>query len=123
TSGDQLTVEQYLLGQAQQLRPDQVRHLGRHFARVADPDADERGYQQAKEREYVEFVRTLDGWHLSGVLTEESGRLLRTALDAVRACGGRWRRRCVAAWWIGREVLGSELVVDVARGRRAGVAG
>jgi len=84
TSGDQLTVEQYLLGQAQQLRPDQVRHLGRHFARVADPDADERGYQQAKEREYVEFVRTLDGWHLSGFLTEESGRLLRTALDAVQ---------------------------------------
>ncbi|HLR28458.1 MAG TPA: DUF222 domain-containing protein [Ruania sp.] len=84
TAGEYLTVEQYLLGQAQQLRPDQVRYLGRHFARVADPDADERGYQQAKEREYVELVRTLDGWHLSGFLTEENGRLLRTALDAVQ---------------------------------------
>lgn len=79
-----LTVEQYLLEQAQQLRPDQVRHLGRHFAHVADPDADERGYRQAKEREYVELVRTLDGWHLSGFLTEENGRLLQTALDAVQ---------------------------------------
>src|SRR5699024_12722410 len=65
------------------LRPDQVRRLGRHFAHVADPEADERGYRKAKEREYVELVRTLDGWHLSGFLTEENGRLIRTAMEAV----------------------------------------
>src|SRR5699024_4574091 len=77
TSGDQLTVEQYLLGQAQQARPEQVRGDGRPFGRVAAPDADERGYQQAEVREYVEVVRTLDGWHVSGFVDEENGRLLR----------------------------------------------
>src|SRR5699024_7634016 len=76
-------VEAFLLDQARRLRPDQVRRLGRHFAHVADPEADERGYRKAKEREYVELVRTLDGWHLSGFLTEENGRLIRTAMEAV----------------------------------------
>ena len=78
-----VSVEQFMLHQAQGLRPDQVRRLGKHFAQVADPEADERGYRQAKEREYVELVRTLDGWHLSGFLTEENGRLVRAAMDAV----------------------------------------
>ncbi|WP_147918989.1 HNH endonuclease signature motif containing protein [Ruania zhangjianzhongii] len=78
-----VTVERFLLEQTRQMRPDQVRRLGKHFAQVADPEADDRGYRQAKEREYVELVRTLDGWHLSGFLTEENGRLVRTAMDAV----------------------------------------
>ena len=78
-----VSVEQFMLEQAQDLRPDQVRRLGKHFAHVADPEADERGYRQAKEREYVELARTLDGWHLSGFLTEENGRLVRAAMDAV----------------------------------------
>ncbi|WP_169579577.1 HNH endonuclease signature motif containing protein [Ruania albidiflava] len=77
------TVEDFLLEQARQLTVNQVRRLGHHFARVADPEADERGYRDAKQREYVELVRTLDGWHLSGFLTEENGRLIRTAMDAV----------------------------------------
>ncbi|WP_147919177.1 HNH endonuclease signature motif containing protein [Ruania zhangjianzhongii] len=77
------TVEDFLLAQAQDMRVDQIRRLGKHFAQVADPEADERGYRQAKEREYVELVRTLDGWHLSGFLTEENGRLVRAAMDAV----------------------------------------
>ena len=77
------TLEDYLLGQAQALTVNQVRRLGRHFAALADPDADERGYREAKQREYVELVRTLDGWHLSGFLTEENGRLIRTAMDAL----------------------------------------
>ena len=80
---ESVTVETFLLEQARQLRPDQVRRLGKHFAQVADPEADDRGYRQAKEREYLELARTLDGWHLSGFLTEENGRLVRTALDAV----------------------------------------
>ncbi|HLS64429.1 MAG TPA: DUF222 domain-containing protein [Ruania sp.] len=77
------SMETFLLDQARHLRPDQVRRLGRHFAHVADPEADERGYRRAKEREYLELVRTLDGWHLSGFLTEENGRLVRTAMEAV----------------------------------------
>src|SRR5699024_10334517 len=77
------TVEEFLLDQARQLTVNQVRRLGRHFAQVADPDADERGYRDAKQREYLELVRTLDGWHLSGFLTEENGRLIRTAMDAL----------------------------------------
>ena len=78
-----VSVETLLLQQARQLRPDQVRRLGKHFAQVADPDADDRGYRKAKEREYLELARTLDGWHLSGFLTEEHGRLVRTAMEAV----------------------------------------
>lgn len=82
--GDQpQTVEAFLLEQACDLGVNQVRQLGKHFARVADPEADERGYRQAKEREYLELARTLDGWHLSGFLTEENGRLIRTAMDAL----------------------------------------
>ena len=77
------TVEEYLLAQAQDMRVDEVRRLGKYFAHVADPEADERGYRKAKEREFVELVRTLDGWHLSGFLTEENGRLVRAAMDAV----------------------------------------
>ncbi|HLS64357.1 MAG TPA: DUF222 domain-containing protein [Ruania sp.] len=77
------SVEEFLLEQATQLTINQVRRLGRHFAHVADPEADERGYRKTKEREYLELVRTLDGWHLSGFLTEENGRLIRTAMQAV----------------------------------------
>src|SRR5699024_10487344 len=77
------SVEDFLLEQARQLTVNQVRRLGRHFAQVADPEADERGYRKTKEREYLELVRTLDGWHLSGFLTEENGRLIRTAMEAV----------------------------------------
>src|SRR5699024_1441886 len=77
------TVENFLLEQARQLTVNQVRRLGRHFAQVADPEADERGYRKTKELEYLELVRTLDGWHLAGFLTEENGRLIRTAMEAV----------------------------------------
>ena len=77
------TVEEYLLVQAQDMRVDEVRRLGKYFAQVADPEADERGYRRTKEREFVELARTLDGWHLSGFLTEENGRLVRAAMDAV----------------------------------------
>ncbi|HIZ36834.1 MAG TPA: HNH endonuclease [Candidatus Ruania gallistercoris] len=78
-----VSVETFLLTQARDLRPEKVRQLGKYFAHVADPEADERGYSKAKEREFVELVRTLDGWHLSGFLTEENGRLVRAAMDAV----------------------------------------
>src|SRR5699024_3587540 len=77
------SVEEFLLEQATQLTINQVRRLGRHFAHVADPEADERGYRKTKEREYLELVRTLDGLHLSVFLTEENGRLIRTAMQAV----------------------------------------
>src|SRR5699024_11398123 len=66
-----------------QLTIHQLRRRGRHSPHVADPEADERGYRKTKEREYLEPVRTLDGWHLSGFLTEENGRLIRTAMQAV----------------------------------------
>ena len=87
-SGEQTTtrsvsVETFLLAQARDMRPEKVRQLGKYFAHAADPDADDRGYSKAKEREHLELVRTLDGWHLSGFLTEENGRLVRTAIDAV----------------------------------------
>ncbi|HIZ37092.1 MAG TPA: 13E12 repeat family protein, partial [Candidatus Ruania gallistercoris] len=83
TATRSVSVETFLLTQARDMRPEKVRQLGKYFAHVADPDADDRGYSKAKEREHLELVRTLDGWHLSGFLTEENGRLVRTAIDAV----------------------------------------
>ncbi|MGC0142279.1 DUF222 domain-containing protein [Pseudactinotalea sp. Z1732] len=77
------TVEEFLLAEAMVLRPAQLRHLVHHFARVADPEADERGYRKSQEREYVDIARTLGGFHLAGFLTEEHGQQVRLALDAV----------------------------------------
>ncbi|HLS24753.1 MAG TPA: DUF222 domain-containing protein [Beutenbergiaceae bacterium] len=77
------TVEQLLLRQAQKMRPEEFRMLVRHFATVADPEADDRGYRKAQEREHFDVSRTLDGYHVRGFLTEEHGQQVCTALDAV----------------------------------------
>src|SRR5699024_11037190 len=71
------------LHQARRLRPEHFRRLVRHYAAVADPDADDRGYRKAQEKEHMELSRTLDGFHLQGFLTEEHGQQLRITLDAL----------------------------------------
>ncbi|MGO1318319.1 MAG: DUF222 domain-containing protein, partial [Cellulomonadaceae bacterium] len=63
--------------------------LARRFAHVTDPESDERGFSRAQEREFVELSKTMDGYHLSGFLTDYHGRVLRTALDAFMAQSGR----------------------------------
>ncbi|MCP2282174.1 protein of unknown function (DUF222) [Promicromonospora umidemergens] len=77
------TWEEQLLDWSRQNGPDRFRGLVRYFARHADPEADERGYVKAKDREYVDVSPTLGGYHLSGFLTEEHGQALTTAIGSV----------------------------------------
>jgi len=79
--------ESFLLDQARDLPVDQFRTLVRRWAAAADPDADERGFARAQEREFLELSHTLDGYHLGGFRTVEHALVLQTALDAV--VGGR----------------------------------
>ncbi len=75
--------ETFLVWQAGQVSVDGLRLLTRRWAAYADPDADDRGYVEAADREYLELSRTMDGYHLAGFLTVEHGQALTTALRAV----------------------------------------
>ena len=75
--------EEVLLAEARVQPADCFRRLVRRWAAAADPQADERGYRQACEREFVALAPTLDGWHLAGFLTTEHGALFAAALDGV----------------------------------------
>ncbi|NMR21368.1 HNH endonuclease signature motif containing protein [Cellulomonas fimi] len=75
--------EEFLVGQARVVGPDRLRVLARRWAAAADPDADDRGYKDAAEREFFDLAPTTGGCHLSGFLTVEHGQALVVALDAV----------------------------------------
>ncbi|WP_157236819.1 HNH endonuclease signature motif containing protein [Promicromonospora sukumoe] len=77
------TWEEQLLVWSNENGPDRFRGLVRYFARHADPDADERGFTKAGQREYLDVAPTLGGYHLSGFLTEEHGQTLTTAIGSV----------------------------------------
>ncbi|MFD6444283.1 DUF222 domain-containing protein [Promicromonospora sp. NPDC060204] len=77
------TWEEQLLDWSTQNGPDRFRGLVRYFARHADPEADERGYTKARQREYLDVAPTLGGYHLSGFLTEEHGQTLTTAIGSI----------------------------------------
>ncbi|MFC8800120.1 DUF222 domain-containing protein [Promicromonospora sp. NPDC057138] len=77
------TWEEQLLDWSTQNGPDRFRGLVRYFARHADPEADERGYSRAKDREYLDVSPTMGGYHVSGFLTEEHGLAVTTALGSV----------------------------------------
>ncbi|MFI6424086.1 DUF222 domain-containing protein [Promicromonospora sp. NPDC050880] len=77
------TGEEYLTGLAGTCDPGRYRRMLKRFAAVADPDADERGYQRATEREHLEISPTFDGWHVSGFLTDEHGQQVSTALGSM----------------------------------------
>lgn len=79
----QVCGEGFLLDQARMLSADGLRTLTRRWAAAADPDADERGYRDALEREFFEVAHTTGGCHVSGFLTTEHGEALLVALDAV----------------------------------------
>ncbi|QTE30748.1 HNH endonuclease signature motif containing protein [Pengzhenrongella sicca] len=74
--------EQFLLDNARTQPADALRNLTRSWAAAADPAADERGYREATEREYLDVAPTTGGYHLSGFLTTEHGQTLVLALDA-----------------------------------------
>ncbi len=108
---DSLTNEAFLVDQARIMPVDQFRGLLRRWAAAADPDADDRGYSDACERQYVTLDRLPDGYHLSGFLTVDNGQVLVTALGAVtpvppagdpRSSG---QRRAQALGDLGRVVL------------------
>ncbi|MFI8523840.1 DUF222 domain-containing protein [Promicromonospora sukumoe] len=77
------TWEEQLLDWSEQNGPDRFRGLVRYFARHADPEADERGYTKARQREYLDVAPTLGGYHLSGFLTEEHGQTLTAAIGSI----------------------------------------
>ncbi|MFD7023802.1 DUF222 domain-containing protein [Promicromonospora sukumoe] len=77
------TWEEQLLDWSEQNGPDRFRGLVRYFARHADPEADERGYAKARQREYLDVAPTLGGYHLSGFLTEEHGQTLTAAIGSI----------------------------------------
>ncbi|WP_407344739.1 DUF222 domain-containing protein [Pengzhenrongella phosphoraccumulans] len=76
--------ERFLLDQAAQVSADTLRMLARRWAAAADPEADERGYKDATEREFFDVSATTGGCHLSGFLTTEHGQGLLVALQAVQ---------------------------------------
>jgi hypothetical protein len=75
--------ETFLVREAQLTPLDRFRRTVAGWAREADPDADDRGYVEATDREYVTLDRTIDGYHLAGWLTPEHGTALTIALQAV----------------------------------------
>jgi len=75
--------EQFLIEQATADGADGFRRLVRRWAAAADPAADERGYRDACDREFVALSPTLGGFHLAGFLTTEHGATVGAALDAV----------------------------------------
>jgi hypothetical protein len=77
------TGEEVLLDLADQHGPLVFRRLVDRFARVADPESDERGYKRAAEREHLDVAKTFGGYHVAGFLTDEHGEALRAAMDSV----------------------------------------
>ncbi|WNB85555.1 DUF222 domain-containing protein [Cellulomonas sp. ATA003] len=75
--------EEFLVGQAKVWPVDSLRILTRRWAAAADPDADDRGYRDAADREHFTMSRTSDGYHLAGQLTIDNGQYLKAALEAI----------------------------------------
>jgi hypothetical protein len=77
------TGEEVLLDLADQHGPLVFRRFVDRFARVADPESDERGYKRAAKREHLDVAKTFGGYHVAGFLTDEHGEALRAAMDSV----------------------------------------
>jgi hypothetical protein len=75
--------EAFLVDQARVLPVDDLRTLARAWADHADPDADDRGYREADEREFLELSRLPFGYRVAGQLTVEHAQAVRAALSAV----------------------------------------
>ena len=75
------TGEEHLLDLSAALTLHQFRRTATKFAHVTDPEADERGYRKAEEREYFQISETLGGYHLTGFLAEEHGQQLKIAIE------------------------------------------
>src|SRR5215213_4994159 len=74
--------EALLVRYAGEMAVDGFTKMARHWAAVADPDADDRGYVEAAEREHLHLSRLGEGYKLDGWLTVEHGQILQAALRA-----------------------------------------
>ncbi|WP_337975134.1 DUF222 domain-containing protein [Cellulomonas sp. NTE-D12] len=75
--------EEFLVAHARALPAASFRRLVQRWAAAADPEADERGYRDACEREHVTLSATTAGIHLTGFLTTDHGAVLSSALTSV----------------------------------------
>jgi hypothetical protein len=75
--------EGFLVELARVLPASQFRVLTRRWAAHADPAADDRGYVEASDREFLTLAQSSDGCHLAGFFTTEHGHALAAALNAV----------------------------------------
>ncbi len=77
------TNEAFLVQTAQQVRVDELRLVMRRWAAHTDPDADDRGYVEASDREHLEITRLGDMVDVSGQVTISVGQALKAALAAL----------------------------------------
>ena len=77
------TGEEYLLDHATRFRLPHFTRLTKHFAHRVDPEADERGFRDAKAREFFDIGFTLGGAQVTGFLTEEHALVLDTAIKSI----------------------------------------
>ena len=75
--------EEFLVQHAATEGAEGFRRLARRWAAAADPAADERGYRDACDREFLALSPTTGGFHLAGFLTTEHGAGLGADLDSV----------------------------------------
>jgi len=87
TEGNEVTSgpsgEEYLLDHAIRFRLPHFTRLTKHFAHRVDPEADERGYRDAKAREFFDIGFTLGGAQVTGFLTEEHAITLNAAIKSI----------------------------------------
>lgn len=75
--------EAFLVDRARALPVDDLRTVVRAWAEHADPEADDRGYREADEREFLELARLPFGYRVRGQLTVEHAQVVKEALVAV----------------------------------------
>lgn len=75
--------EDFLIHCAATLPVNEFRQVSTQWAARVDPDAEERRWRAAIDRQEITLAPTLGGWHLQGWLSHQTGLTLRAALDAV----------------------------------------
>ncbi len=75
--------ESLLAEVAPTMTADQFACVVRRWAVAADPVGAERAWRDDLDAEHLQLAATMGGYHLTGLLTEEHGVMVRTALDAV----------------------------------------
>ncbi|WP_217629115.1 DUF222 domain-containing protein, partial [Sanguibacter gelidistatuariae] len=82
-AGPVCTGEQMLLRHAGAFKVDEFAKLIKSFTVVSDPQAQEKAFKDAVEREFLQISPTLGGMQISGFVTTEHGQAFNAALRAV----------------------------------------